>query len=378
LTPEPFTWPWISTELCASDYGSGNFSILALPDSSSSTGGGELTFGSSTATATFPATRLLGFTIYAYSVQVRFQSTDFATTKTTSPTHPTTSPTHTTTVLPQPCCIPKRLSPGAKAGIAISIVFLLGILLGTFFFIRRQQRRRSSALPTNEGSTREENNNIQGLYLKPELEAKSVDRGPKQIITAIGDKSAELQVQDTGTGIAEMGSGSGSPNHKSHSDPAEASAETALVKPRSTTKRKPIQQTYSPMVPLTIPELQPIPRTPTPEPDISTSSAPIIQEDPSSLLKTPSAHHSEQVNSPGIPSTVGSSSLQHTENPTVDEEEEWLRAELARVQERKERVREMQRLKEEEERLAKEEDALRKRMRAKTDMSRETIKHSPT
>jgi hypothetical protein len=62
-------------------------------------------------------------------------------------------------------------------------------------------------------------------------------------------------------------------------------------------------------------------------------------------------------------STREDSASSRRESTSEVEEEEWPRAELARIVERKERVRELHRLKEEEEeRLAKEEEELPQRM----------------
>jgi hypothetical protein len=56
------------------------------------------------------------------------------------------------------------LSPGAKAGVAISVVFVfLTLVLLSFVCLRRHGRRTSK--------NTERKDNLQGLFLKPELEA---------------------------------------------------------------------------------------------------------------------------------------------------------------------------------------------------------------
>jgi hypothetical protein len=74
-----------------------------------------------TATTYFPAERLRNFDIFAYSVQVRWKSTD--TTSSPSTYTPTPSPTPAVPISSD------GLSAGAKAGIAVAVVVVfLGIL----------------------------------------------------------------------------------------------------------------------------------------------------------------------------------------------------------------------------------------------------------
>jgi hypothetical protein len=106
--------------------------------------------------------------IYAYSVEIRFSSTTNSrsqTESTASISHPTSygGPNSTSTI-----GFPSKgrtgLSPGARAGIAISVVFVfLSFILLSFIWLRRHGRR-SLEIADRTG-------NLQGLFLKPELEA---------------------------------------------------------------------------------------------------------------------------------------------------------------------------------------------------------------
>jgi hypothetical protein len=151
----------MSTEICLSSYGPGDFSIAAL-----SIGVPSGTGSTFTVTTDFPATRLLGFDVYAYSVQVRFQSTDTFGSSTTS--LPTVS--HTALV---PVPHPMPLPPGAKAGIGVgAAILILGIIAGALFCLRRRQQHRKLNPETADS-------NIHGLFLKPELEAGTQSQEPK-------------------------------------------------------------------------------------------------------------------------------------------------------------------------------------------------------
>jgi hypothetical protein len=128
----------------------------------------ELTSETSTFTDESPATDFTGFSIYAYSVEIRFGGT----TSLSSQTIRTTSLSRTTSYL-GPTSNATRgfsskgrtsLSPGASAGIAISVVFVfLTLALLSFVCLRRHNRRASKIAKRAD--------NLQGLFLKPELEA---------------------------------------------------------------------------------------------------------------------------------------------------------------------------------------------------------------
>jgi len=165
-------WPWMSTEPCTSPWESGLFSITAIT-----------VVSSTTSTTILPAATLSGFDIYAYNVQIRWQNTDITTSTTTSmvltsgttPTLPTstimpTLPTHPATT--PAFCGSNSLSAGAKAGMGISIVVFLGIIIGALIYFRRRQRLRQRPAPATEteASSRKDND-VHALYLKPALDA---------------------------------------------------------------------------------------------------------------------------------------------------------------------------------------------------------------
>jgi hypothetical protein len=109
------------------------------------------------------------FSVYAYSVEIRFQDTTGSLSQATSTlgsistltTSPTTSPTSASGSTSKGKA---GLSQGARAGIAISAVFVfLSLVLLSFVCLRRHGRRASNIA--------ERTDNLQGLFLKPELEA---------------------------------------------------------------------------------------------------------------------------------------------------------------------------------------------------------------
>lgn len=83
--------------------------------------------------------------INAFSVQVRFQSTDFQPTSTASITSPpkTLPATVTVTTTGTPSSSGGSLSAGARAGVSVGVViFVLGLaLLGALLYLRRRRQR---------------------------------------------------------------------------------------------------------------------------------------------------------------------------------------------------------------------------------------------
>jgi hypothetical protein len=107
--------------------------------------------------------------INAFSVQVRFQSTDFQTTSTSSTASITSPPktlpaTVTVTTTGTPSSSGGSLSTGGRAGISVGVViFVLGLaLLGTLLYLRRRRQRVPMA------------SRIDDAIAKPELEAGGV------------------------------------------------------------------------------------------------------------------------------------------------------------------------------------------------------------
>jgi len=165
-------FPWWGTYSCDSPFSARQLSTTIQEYSSSNL------IGFFTAT--------YGGAINAFSVQVRFQSSDFPTSTKTSTTPATVTVTATTTAPSQP----QGLSTGAQAGIgvAVAIVVLALLLLGTFFYFRRRRRQRQSA-PTEPPRS---DYDTHGLYTKPELEADDV---PKSKPPAAEPQIAELNAQ---------------------------------------------------------------------------------------------------------------------------------------------------------------------------------------
>jgi LPXTG-motif cell wall-anchored protein len=160
-------YTWWSTYSCGSPVSAGQLSTTIQEYSSRSLIG------------LFTPTNARG--VNAFSVQVRFQSSDFPTSTKTSTTPPTV--TVTTTILSQP----QGLSTGAQAGIgvAVAIVVFALLLLGAFLYFRRRRRQRQPAPtepPRSDYDTR-------GLYTKPELEADDI---PKKTPPAAKPQIAEL------------------------------------------------------------------------------------------------------------------------------------------------------------------------------------------
>jgi hypothetical protein len=167
--------PWLVTELCTSTFGTNILSVVVLSEdvvtvvSFDSNGREFFTTGTSTLTTyESPAPYFTGDSIYAYSVEIRFSGT----TSLPSQTISTPSFSYTTSYL-RPASNatsglpPKgrtRLSSGASAGIAISVVFVfLSLVLLSFICLRRHNRKVSKIAGRAD--------NLQGLFLKPELEA---------------------------------------------------------------------------------------------------------------------------------------------------------------------------------------------------------------
>jgi hypothetical protein len=106
--------------------------------------------------------------IYAYSVEIRFSGT----TSSLSQTKGTTSISYltlyggpnSTSTIGFPLKGSTGPSPGANAGVAISVVFVLLILVFLSFVCLRRHGRRTS-------KSAERKDNLQGLFLNPELEA---------------------------------------------------------------------------------------------------------------------------------------------------------------------------------------------------------------
>lgn len=163
-------YPWWSTYSCASSVSDGQLSTTILEYSSSSL------IGFLTPTA--------GGGVNAFSVQVRFQSSDFPTSTKTSTTPSTV--TVTITAPPQP----QGLSTGARAGIgvAVAIIVLALLLLGAFLYFLRRRRQRQPA-PTEPPRP---DYDTHGLYTKPELEADDV---PKNKPPAAEPQITELDAQ---------------------------------------------------------------------------------------------------------------------------------------------------------------------------------------
>ncbi|KAF4627852.1 hypothetical protein G7Y89_g10300 [Cudoniella acicularis] len=157
----------IPRELCTSSYGNGDFSMLALSLNSSST-----------ATIEWPASRLTGFPVYSYSIQVRWHSADTFTTGTSTSTLPnsTLPPTRNNSATPYliaPNPDPNRLSPGLEAIIALAVILTLAlIILSVFLFFRSRCRQsRNTRFEADPPST---NSHLQGLGIKSELEAADI------------------------------------------------------------------------------------------------------------------------------------------------------------------------------------------------------------
>jgi LPXTG-motif cell wall-anchored protein len=162
-------YQWWNTYSCGSPVSAGQLSTTIQEYSSSSLIG------------LFTPTGVGG--VNAFSVQVRFQSSDFPTSTKTSATPPTV--TVTTTAPSQP----QGLSTGAQAGIgvAVAIVVLALLLLGAFLYFRRRRQRQPALTepPRSDYDTH-------GLYTKPELEADDV---PKNKPPAAEPQIAELDAQ---------------------------------------------------------------------------------------------------------------------------------------------------------------------------------------
>jgi hypothetical protein len=151
----------MSTELCTSPQGTNNITVTGVSSISTE-------FGFQTFTTHFPGSDLDELPIYAYSIEIRFSSTTSSmsqTKSTTSISHQTSYgvPSSTPTI-----GLPSKgrtgLSPGPRAGIAISVLFVFLSLILLSFVCLRRHGRRVSKIP-------ERTDNLQGLFLKPELEA---------------------------------------------------------------------------------------------------------------------------------------------------------------------------------------------------------------
>jgi hypothetical protein len=164
-------YTWWSTYSCGSPVSTGQLSTTIQEYSSSSLIG------------FFTPTGAGG--VNAFSVQVRFQSSDFPTSTKTSTTPPTF------TVTPTVPSQHQGLSTGAKAGIGVvvAIVVLALLLLGAFLYFRHRQRQRHPA-PTEPPRS---DYDAYGLYTKPELEADNI---PKNKPPAAEPQIAELNAQD--------------------------------------------------------------------------------------------------------------------------------------------------------------------------------------
>jgi hypothetical protein len=110
---------------------------------------------------TFPASTLTNFDIYAYSVQIRYQ-TPFSPPLTGSSTM-TSAPTHSP-IPPSSTASPASLSTGAKVGIGVSVaVVCIGVICGVLVCTCRRRRQ-----PLAPGVVERQPYN---LYTKPELDA---------------------------------------------------------------------------------------------------------------------------------------------------------------------------------------------------------------
>lgn len=258
--------------ICSSSYGLGQFSITALSFSTLSG------FGLTTIyTTEFPASRLTGYDIYAYSVQVRFQSTKSVL--------PTTSLLSTL----MPIVPPSPLSPGAIAGIGVSVTLIfLGIIVGSFFCLQRR-RQHQKTISEPEAADR---NNVHGLFLKPELEAigPSEKRDPKpHIAAAIPELESSTVAAQQNQNIAnELESRTSSPPLASHT------VESSHIKPshfrEGTTQQLPEQSFVSsvirkPVLETTSTSSQPVSESKNAafhEPSLSTSTVSKTTHPPSS------------------------------------------------------------------------------------------------
>jgi hypothetical protein len=128
----------------------------------------------------------------AFSVQVRFQSTDAAVFSAalyglSSPAaSPTVSPTVSAKISTPAISSSNKdrgLSVGARAGVGISVALVvIALILGAFLLYRRRKARPSTSSNAEHGA--------HGLYLKPELDSGDAVKVPHAIPTS----SAELDI----------------------------------------------------------------------------------------------------------------------------------------------------------------------------------------
>jgi hypothetical protein len=243
------------------------------------------------------------------------------------------------------------LSSGAKAGIGLGViaaVFLVCIV--AWFLLRRRAKRRQiyvSHEPTWEKPYAETGKgelpapsptNERSSPRTPDVaETEDRDYGYTEIESHTRISGQQAYVTSTlNSSLAELGStrSDSALKRKPVSTAVELDSGPALTSTRDTTVAAPVDPN------------KPLP-TPLEETQLSRK-----EEQP------------EQGSVMAISSTREDSASSRRETISEVGEEERLRAELARVVERKERVRELQRLKEEEERLAKIEEELRQQIGA--------------
>jgi hypothetical protein len=158
-------WPWTTTEPCQLDWVQGTLDFSAvntitvvLYSTYYSDGTLNMFFPTSTiiVTCLAPSTDFQGLNTYAFSLQIRWQSS----TETSTPMQ--TPPASTTSSKLAPVCSANcKVPDGEKVGIGVAVV--VGALLGLagVWYIRK---RRKASLGTDVGT--------RGLFSKPELDGR--------------------------------------------------------------------------------------------------------------------------------------------------------------------------------------------------------------
>jgi hypothetical protein len=241
---------------------------------------------------------------------------------------------------------PLGLSPAAKAGISlgVNIIVSLSCFLAWFLFRRRMARKRQTYVtnqPIWEGPFYETG--------KVELPAPRFANGHSSQFTP---GVADTDERESGHGNTEIESNTGNLSPQVFVTPTLNSslAELGSIGSDSALKRKPISPTV---------ELDPPPALPSP---LNPTSPVSLNANKPLPIPLPESHE-EQRSIAAVSSTMedSESGIREGSESGVGEEQR-LRAELARVVERKERIRELARLKEEEERLVGLEEELRGRI----------------
>ncbi|KAI0534339.1 hypothetical protein GGR58DRAFT_62802 [Xylaria digitata] len=126
---------WESTQGCRSKIGVTSSELVLSEVSSGVTSRATSTFNTDDA-------------VNAYSIQVRYQSTDFVSTSSSSPTSSSARNTQSPTVIPvnTPTNTPQTtISSGAIAGIVIGVLVAITIAVAAvFLFMRRRRQQRSN------------------------------------------------------------------------------------------------------------------------------------------------------------------------------------------------------------------------------------------